>query len=352
MFSTLKYAVAPTLEEFRNKWNSKYLGGFVVDSKSFDGINGSFPIGFLIWKTDMIYKKFPLVSEITTEVLNKIAIPIGEKVFVSTPSNQLLTNWIDRPKTNKTEIIPLKNAVSPATATKDLRGTKWSDGAIGYMLSGGNDLQHASIQTILLSSGYGSARGYFVNPDNLWKASIIFTVRRIVKPTWLNDRDQFLQPILELSNDFKTDCLIWMLFNGSNLTASANDLEWNDKKWTIVNHFIPFTEEEVNATDRFESDFMVQYLADKVLSVEAKAVFENGKTLWKAYFNHIDVRSVRDELKLNRADVGWYQIRKALQHRNLIGDFPLVSFKSFEESYKTLTEKLHPQVYELGFLRQ
>lgn len=61
--------------------------------------------------------------------------------------------------------------------------------------------------------------------------------------------------------------------------------------------------------------------------------------------------TVRDELKLNRADVGWYQIRKALQARNASGDFPPVSFKPFEEVYKALTEKLQPMVYELGFLR-
>ena len=65
-----------------------------------------------------------------------------------------------------------------------------------------------------------------------------------------------------LSDEFKTDCLIWMLFNGSNLTASANNLEWNGKQWSIVNHFIPYTEAEVNAPDRFESDFMVRYMAD------------------------------------------------------------------------------------------
>ncbi|MDP1596365.1 MAG: hypothetical protein Q8K80_03025 [Methylotenera sp.] len=50
---------------------------------------------------------------------------------------------------------------------------------------------------------------------------------------------------------------MWMLFNGNNLTASANDLEWNGKQWSIVN-FIPFTEAEVGAPERFESDFMVQ----------------------------------------------------------------------------------------------
>jgi hypothetical protein len=95
-------------------------------------------------------------------------------------------------------------------------------------------------------------------------------VRRLIKPTWINDRDQFLQPTQPLTDEFKNDCLIWMLFNGSNLTASANDLDWNGKKWSIVNHFIPFTEAEVNAPDRFESDFMVQYLSRKPLSKEAK----------------------------------------------------------------------------------
>ncbi|TAE11814.1 MAG: hypothetical protein EAY72_10180, partial [Bacteroidetes bacterium] len=178
------------------------------------------------------------------------------------------------------------------------------------------------------------------------------TVRRIIKPTWLNDRDQFLQPTKPLPQDFKNDCLVWMLFNGSNLTASANNLEWNGKQWSIVNHFIPFTEEEVGSPDRFESDFMVKYL-DTVgtLSAEAKAVLAQGKKLWQQYFTTTDVASVREELKLNRADVGWYQIRKALQARNTSGDYAPINFKPFEEAYKLLTEKLQPQVYELGFLR-
>jgi len=107
----------------------------------------------------------------------------------------------------------------------------------------------------------------------------------------------------------------------------------------------------VSAPDRFESDFMVRYMADKVFSEEAQAVLDEGKKLWQAYFAHTDVRTVRDELKLNRADVGWYQVRKALQARNSSGDFAPVSFKGFEGAYRALTEKLQPMVYELGFLR-
>jgi hypothetical protein len=350
MFSTLKYVSAPTLQQFRDKWNAKYQGGFIVHNKAFDGLNGEFPIGFLIWKVDMDAPHH-LMGDIVTDVLDRKGTPVGERIFYSVPEERLLTSWLERPKTNDKEVVPLKNAVVPATVKKDLRGTKWSDGAIAYMLSGGNDVQHAGTQTVMFSSGYGSARGYFVNPGTLERASVVFTVRRLVKPTWINNRDQFLQPNNPLDQEYKDDCLVWMLFNGSNLTASANNLEWNGKKWSIVNHFIPFTEEEVNAPDRFESDFMVQYMKDKKFSKEAQAVLDAGKELWRAYFANTDVRSVREELKLNRPDVGWYQIRKALQKRNESGDFEPVSFTTFEAAYKALTEKLQPMVYELGFLK-
>ncbi len=97
---------------------------------------------------------------------------------------------------------------------------------------------------------------------------------------------------------------------------------------------------------------MSKYLVDKILSKEAKQVIEEGKKLWQTYFNNVDTYSVKETLKLNRADVGWYQIRMALHARNNSEDYSsLVSFHPFEESYKALTEKLRPKVYELGFLK-
>jgi len=197
--------------------------------------------------------------------------------------------------------------LSPITSIKDVRGTKWADGAIGGMICPGNDFQHATL-TALLSSGYCSAGGFLVTGDNLWQSVIVFAVRKLIKHTWINHNDQFLQSTELLSDEFKTDCLIWMLFHGKNLTASANDLEWNGRKWSIVNHFIPYTETEVGAPDRFESDFMVRYMEGKSFSNEAGQVLMAGRGLWQAYFAHTDVRAVRDELKLNRADAGWYQV--------------------------------------------
>jgi hypothetical protein len=350
IFSKLKYVNAPNFEKFRSHWNAEYLGGFVVHSKSFDGLKGDFPIGFLVWATNKNAAKKQLITEITTEVFDRNVQPIGEKRFYNLPNEQLLTNWIERPRTNREAVIPLKNAITPAMLKTNI--AIWSDNAVAHMLCDSNDMQNA-IQTALFSSvhGIGHKGGFYVNSENLWQVAIIFTVRRIIKQTWLNDRDQFLQPNQEISDEFENDCLVWMLFHGSNLTASANNLEWNGKKWSIVNHFIPFTESEVGAPDRFESDFMVQYLKKTELSKEAKAVLDAGQDLWKAYFAEKDDYGTREELKLNRPDVGWYQIRNALKIRNDRDDFKPVDFSQFETVYKTLTEKLQPQVFELGFLR-
>lgn len=351
MFSTLKYVNAPNFEKFRQIWNANYLNGFIVHSKAFDGLKGDFPIGFLIWKTKQQSKRKTPITEITVNQLNKKAESIGEKKFYNLPKDTYLNVWINKPKTNNKLALPLSNAIKIST---NPRMKKSCDAMIGFLYASNNDLQHASNETCITSSIYtgGNGGGSYITSENLWQSAVVFSVRRLIKPTWINDRDQFLQPSEDLTEEFKTDCLIWMLFNGSNLTASANDLEWNGKKWAIVNHFIPFTESDVSSYDRFESDFMVQYLKGKKLSSEAKKVLAEGKKLWIAYFKQRDNYSVKETFKLNRADVGWYQIRNALKARNIDGEGIPTSFDKFERSYKDLSEKLRPMVYDLGFLKK
>lgn len=347
MFSTLKYVNASNFEVFRTKWNAEYLNGFIVHSKAFDGINGNFPIWFLVWKTKNNLEKRYSISEISTEIFDKNWTPIWEKKFFNSPTSNFLNNSLLRLKTDS-ENIPLKNAIEPQLWRAKV--IKWLSNAIWYFWCNGNDLQQAN-QTVIFSSVFSAWNGFYITKESISQVWIMFSVRRLIKPTWINNRDQFLQPNCELPEVFQDDCLVWMLFNGSNLTASADGLEWGGKKWSIVNHFIPFSEQEVGANDRFESDFMYQYMQGKKFSSEAKAVLESGKKLWSAYYKYTDNYAVREEYKLNRVDVGWYQIRNALKKRNESGDYAPVSFTEFEASYKELTEKLRPLVYEYGFLK-
>jgi hypothetical protein len=348
MFSTLKYINAPNFEDFRKQWNAKYLDGFVVHSKAFDGLKGDFPIGFLIWQTNNFEnaQKTP-ITEISCEVLDKNANPIGEKKFYNLPAETYLTKWIKRPKANGEDVVALKNALTVSGVAK------WSDNAIGSFLCDSNDLQNAGQATALFSSTckIGHKGTCFVTPENLWQVAVVFTVRQIVRHFWKNHNDQFLIPNKKLDKLFINDCLIWTLFAGKNLTASADGLIYDNHEYSITNHFIPFTETEVNASERFESDFMTEYMADKVFSQEALAVLDEGKKIYQEYFAHSFNYKIREEYKLNRSDVGWYQIRMALKALNESGECIPVSFTPFEQAYKNLSEKLLPQVWEYGFLK-
>ena len=342
MFSTLKYVNAPNFVSFRKSWTAEYLSGFVVHNRAFDGLKGNFPIGFLIWD---LGRDKP-ADTINTVALDRAGEAIGEKQFYRVTPRPPLADLIERPRSNAVLAVPLKNALEPTTSTKDVRGTRSATGAIGSMIAFGNDLQHAAT-TGLLSSGYGNAGAFFVTASNLAEAAIVFSVRRLIKPTWLNDRDQFLQWSRPPGREFTADCLVWMLFNGSNLTAGADGLRWNDRDWSLVNHFIPFTEAEVGAAGRFESDFMARHIAGLTVSAEARAVLDAGRALWARYHETSFPRRIRDELKLNRPDAGWYQVRRALK---AYGDTGLTDFGSFEAAYAALGAKLRPMVYDLGFL--
>ena len=220
---------------------------------------------------------------------------------------------------------------------------------IGYLYASNNDLQHAGQETLITSSIYtgGNGGGLYINADNLWQVAVVFTVRLLITHTWLNHNDQFLQPSRPLTDEFKSDCLIYMLFSGKNLTAGCSGLEWNNKKWTLVNHFIPFTESEVGAPHRLESIFMSDYIAKLKLSTEAKAVISEGRRIWKIYNANQFEKRIRDEFKLNRPDAGWYQIRRSLKANE---ENENTDFSGFEEAYEALSLKLKPKVGELGFL--
>ena len=345
MFSTLKYVNAPNFEHFRKRWRASHLGGFIVHSKAFDSLKGNFPIAFLVWDLGR-HRPSPVIQTIA---LSKEGNIIGEKKFFDFPNDRLLSEWLPRSRKNTAEAVPLTNAVTPSGKTQGIRNRNWSNGAIAHFFCNGNDLQNAGTMTAIFSSVHsiGHAGGYFVTRENLWKAAIIFSVRLIVPHTWQNHNDQFLQPSEPLTDEFKSDCLVWMLFGGRNLTAGADGLNWDGREWSLVNHFIPYTEAEVGTAGRFESDFMVRYMAGTVFSTEAQAVLREGRVLFRRFHATQFPRKIRDELKLGRPDAGWYQVRRALE---AYGDTELTDFAPMKTAYFALSEKLRPMVFSLGFL--
>ena len=170
------------------------------------------------------------------------------------------------------------------------------------------------------------------------------------------------------------------LFHGQNRITSSEG----------TNHWIPFTEQELNAREKFDSDFMVKFIKGKIkpeeksdifniaeeakpfyavpltFSAEATAVFEAGKALWKYYHAAIKNIPLAGEKniplsgeKKGAVNASLYDIREYFQGRSDAGK---MNNKSTDESYtlliadlrdkvKALAQKIEPKVYEYGFLK-
>ena len=250
------------------------------------------------------------------------------------------------------------------------------------MNANGSDFQHSNINYVVNSkTQIPNPRGIYLTHTNLLQAGIYYAVRHCVLATCLNDRDQFLYPRDGWQTDieFQNNCLTFTLF--SNTIQSAYG----------TNHWIPFTEEEVNAQSRFTSHFMTDFISGKlaqhplpdqsttslreldaeksfvpteplVFSPEATAVFDAGRELWRYYHAQPDANP----------DASYYDIREHFQGRSVPGrgnsatsDQNLrkgrMNSRSEDAEYnrllgnlkaamEALRLKIVPKVYEYGFL--
>ena len=335
-FSKLKTLQGAAFSDFRILFKAKILSSFIVPAWTFDNVKGNFPIGFKIWDTK---NKIPF-STTCSDVYNENGDFIGTKTFSVTNKEQFINKWISQFKVN-------------ANYIGFLAGTN------------GNDFQQNGIVYILnKKEQMANPRGIWVSGKNLIQVAVYFTVRKCVDQTWLNDRDQFLFPndMWKKNMEFQNDCLAYILFS-NNIQGQYG-----------VNHWIPFTEQEVNAKAKFESNFMTDFLKGKikreisndtlfkdeaiaeskplVFSDEATAVFDAGRELWKYYHSQNDVDII--------VNASFYDIRAYFQGTNALGRMNARSENAtytkligeLRNNLSVLANKIKPKVYEYEFLKE
>ena len=245
---------------------------------------------------------------------------------------------------------------------------------ISYMCNPSPDFQHNSQLYISQKKGIEHFNFFKLFKNNLIVGAVYFSVRHCIKATWINDRDQFLSPNKKWEKDteFHSDCLIFMLFHGKNRITSKVD----------INHFIPFSEKDIDAAEAFESHFMHDFLQGKIkldskntnskslfndelessfiptkpleFSDEAKEVLQAGKELFKHYH-----KQTRDSKDYN-PNAALYDIKAHFQGFNDKGKMNPPQ-KAKDEAYKqklgelnyalkNLAKRIESKVYEYEFL--
>lgn len=341
-FSTLKILQAPNFRDFRSTFRAKLGRSFIVPADTFDNVKGKFPIGFFIWHLDEEQE----FKKTTTNVYNED----GEFVFsrnIYTEENlRTINDWI----------ITTRN--------------RNSECEIGYMSAKGNDFQNANYNFIINDKKQlPHPRGTWVTDKNIKEIAVYMAVRHCIEATWLNDRDQFLFPNdkWEMDKEFQSDCLAWTLFS-NNIQSSFG-----------TNHWIPFTEAEVDAKEKFDSHFMSDYISGKykckatdtpdlfiqsqetvatsdpiIFSPEAQNVMNAGRELWRYYHAQPNANP----------NASFYDIRLHFQGTKVTKDGKVqMNADSTDEHYtellrtlrnclKNLAKKIEPKVYEYGFLKE
>ena len=343
IFSTPKYINSNNDQKFRDKFfSAKFECGFLFSSKNFQGCIGNFSVGFIVWDLN---KKIPLEKQdIWLDVYNSDVEKYAVKSLNSINRKEFLSKWFERPPATK-KFPPMSGALNIAEKNKDRRD-RIAENFLASLMCKGNDISNQG-GTAILSGPYVSAGGISIIANNFERCMIIHAVHRLPKKTWLNDRDQFLQPIKELSREFISDAVIWSLFSSSNQTVSLRNVEYEGEIYQIRNNFYPFLLSEVSGWDcsslemarrletATEDRFAALWIKNNRLSSEAAAILESARTIYKKFYASLNKLDVL-RWKIESWDAGWYQIRMSLgESLNL----------------ETLSDKLLPQIYELGFLR-
>lgn len=352
MFSKLKYLNAPDSIVYRDKFfNYKFESGFLFKSTNFNGVKGNYPIGFLIWNLSKDRES----KTVEIDIADNKAITIGAKHLKLIEKKDVLNKWFERPINSNDYILPpLSNGITIKEGNTDTRHRARPD-FLASICSNGNDFQHAKY-VVMLSSPNASAGAFTVTKDNFEKAVMLHAVKKIPRQTWLNDRNQFLIPRREPTQDFTNDCVIWSLFSSSNETTSLSNVKYLGNTYQIKNNFFPFRISELKKWDVKDPDFKLQLSIDQdrfvanwlkkiEMSEEAKNVLIKGKDVYKFFYSHLNEMATHN-WKIDTWDAGWYQIRRSLTEHNL-GKEELNDLKA---ACAELANKILPKIEALGFL--
>ncbi|GAA7458796.1 hypothetical protein MM0359_14530 [Helicobacter pylori] len=247
---------------------------------------------------------------------------------------------------------------------------KKRDTIFGYLDPGRNSFQHQNLVHIsVIDKSQQSHVKYFpIIATTILLVSVFFSIRHCIKATWKNDRDQFYAPYDDAFQDdseFKSNCLIFMLFHTQNRITTTQG----------TNHFIPFSETEVNAKGRYSSHALLDFLKGKIkeegdslflnakkenkplkFSQSALKVFDAGREIYR-YYHTQDFTN-----RHYNANASLYDIKEFFQGRNAQGKLNLPAkakdgyykqlYANLQDALKDLAKEIQPKVYEYGFLRE
>ena len=365
MFTKPLFISGPTFNVFRDKVisNYKFTAGFLMNSSQFADVK-SWGLSFTILKNEKNENSF------VYDVLEYVDFEIkktGEKNIYNTDNLKSLSEWVrEEIKNYRGSKVIIPHLTSALKVSDKEVAKEIEQNYIGSYIGLGNNVQRNDRGVTLLSSTgvQGNAKvSLSIINDNFHKILCGFSARKLIEPSWVNEKDEYLAPNEEHVSyiQYVNDCLVYSLFNNSSEQSSLRQIEYKSQLWDIKNQFFWMSKEEMTnlanngnypelyndaRTDSDRYVYKLLYGEQRIydqLSDEAKGVLDSASNLVRLSFGMR--RNFADDTNhLNSWDAGYAQLKL------LWKEYYPEQFKELRAKYKVLEDKMRPMVYELGFL--
>lgn len=359
------YLSGTSFKAFRGKFLDafEYKSGILFNASAFADVSDKWGINFSIWKSGLTQDNHNFEHDLIEEIDGELKV-IGNKTLYNTDGELTAKDWIKEPIKNlelpKIKMPTMTTGISAKNGNNT--NTMIFENALGCYLNVGNDVYNSALKVALFTSCDSSnANGISVMPENFDRIVAIYSARRLVKGTWINDKDTFLIPNINHPkyNEYLNDSLVYSLFQSASNQSSLRCFEYNEKEWNIKNEFFFMSKNEImELANKYNFDFtyndakvsnerfVYKKLKDLDLSNEAKLVLNKAIELTVKSFEYRDLFNQQyPEYQIMNWDCGWYQIKAILK------EYFADDLNNFSELFKNLAEKMRPMIYELGFLK-
>jgi len=382
IFSPPLFLTGQDMGKFRTMFFNtyEYQNGMLFQASNFSDVKSTWGISFTMFKQGITNKKVyvdikQLDKNYKIETMNK-------KYLYSIDKNDGCNYWVKKNINNK-EKIETPKLTSGLILHQDGYGNLTKN-AIAEFVSCGNSVYKNQTDVFILTSAYKNKNGISIELKNYKDFTLFFTARKTIKQNWINDKDEYIAPSIEVQNtleykQYNNDAIVYSLFNTSSNQSSMRQVEYKDKLWDIKNEFFWLSKEEMmdlsdkyyfdelyqdarSSDDRFvykllngklsESEFEevgithVDENNKPILSPDAQELLDLSKDLIKKSFKMRKFMNEEyPEYHLNTWDAGWYQMKKVLN------EYFKEDYKVFVKKYKGFEDRMRPYVYKFGFLK-
>ncbi len=383
LFSVPTFMSGCSYRAFRAWWYARvaFVSGFMFQASEFADVSSRWGVSFTIWNACGSNR----IDRITLSVKESRAFSVGNvhSKTIYNSDGRSASDWVRAP-IGATKSVDAPQ-LSSGLKVKETGHGKLAEAAVMFFGNNANSLTHSATLVYFVSSADTVNHGLSVLSANYRHCVALFSARKLVAETWINQKDEYLAPTAKTEasaayNRWVDDCHVYALIHGSNNCTAMRDVQYKGKSWRIKNHWFWRTRQDaLDVLDTRETSSLYRDCKAEPTKKNDRNHFTGEATAepWEVtgdpYFAHArpslnlsaDARNVlimldalwlkslpmresyaagRPELHLGSWDAGVYQCKHLWREL-----FP-AEYAELMAAHKALAARLQDGVYDHGFL--